>query len=97
MKDISGDAAHILIDAVVSFQPGQVPGPDAPMNIAVRRLNEVPGMVTADYLARTVDISPVVNGGIVSLYVLAHWLAVERGSSIELVMAELREQIDALS
>ena len=90
-------AAHILIDAVVAFQPGDDGGSNSPMNVAVRRINEVPGLVTVDYLKRSVDVSGLINGGIVSLYVLGTWLAAERGTSIEVVMAELREQMDELA
>lgn len=93
-KDLSKEAAFSLLDAVVGYQPGAAPGPDNPMNVAVRRLNDVPGLVTVTESngqdPMRVDVSPIVNGAIVSTYVLAFWLAQERGVDIEEIFAELR-------
>lgn len=99
-KNVAQQAAFILIDSVVAFTPNTPPGEETPMNIAVRRLNEVDGMVLlrsdSEGTPSSVDISPVVNGAIVSIYILSAWLANERGVDIETVMAELREQHDLL-
>ena len=43
-KNIGQQAAFILLDEVVAYQPNSEPGDDSPMNIAVRRLNDVPGI-----------------------------------------------------
>lgn len=82
-KNIAQQAAFIILDATVAHGADATNG--SPMNLAVGRLNDVPGMVTVTDVgsSRSVDVSPIVNASIVSTYVLAFWLAQERGVSIE--------------
>lgn len=89
-------AAFILLDAAVAYESGTPSGRDSAMNVAVRRLGDVPGIVSVTESGGTtnVDVSPLVNGGIVSIYVLSFWLAQERGVDIEAVFAELRDAIE---
>ena len=97
MTDPTRDAAHVLIDAAVAYQYGAPLAVDSPMNVAMRRLNDINAVtVTHDRAGNVtnVDVSPVVNGAIVSIYMLAYWLAEARGVDIEIVFAELREAHD---
>lgn len=97
-KNIAQQAAFILLDGAVAHDTGNRPGPDSPMNVAMRRLNDIPGMVNVVTSNNkvTVDVSPIVNGSIVSTYVLAYWLAEARGVAIEDVFAELRATHESL-
>jgi hypothetical protein len=90
-KNIAQQAAFIMLDAAVAH--GAETSHGSPMNLAASRLNDVPGMVTVTDIgnSRRVDVSPIVNASIVSTYVLAFWLAQERGIAIEEVFAELRD------
>lgn len=95
-KNIAQQAAFILLDATVAHGADTSNG--HPMNLAVSRLNDVPGLVTVTDAgnSRTVDVSPIVNASIVSTYVLAFWLAQEREVPIEQVFAELRDTHETL-
>ncbi|MEV4738547.1 MULTISPECIES: hypothetical protein [unclassified Microbacterium] len=95
-KNIAQQAAFIILDAAVAH--GAESSTGSPMNLAIRRLNDVPGMVTVTDVgtSRTVDVSPIVNASIVSTYVLAFWLAQQRGVPIEEVFAELRDTHEGL-
>ena len=95
-KNIAQQAAFILLDAVVAYGADTENG--SPMNLAGSRLNDVPGIITATDIgnSRSVDVSPIMNASIVSTYILAFWLAQERGVSIEEVFADLRAEHETL-
>jgi hypothetical protein len=95
-NSIGQQAAFIILDAAVAYGADTSNG--SPMDLAASRLNDVPGMVTVTSIGSspTVDVSPIVNASIVSTYVLAFWLAQERGVPIEEILAELRATHETL-
>lgn len=97
IPDPGRQAAHIILDAVVAYEPG-LPGDVGTdsMNLALERFNRV-GAVSAtmdedDHL--TLDISNLAGGLIVATNWLVHRLAEARGTSPELVISDLRNFLD---
>lgn len=91
-------SAHVILDAVTAFEPGRA-GSDAAMELALQRLTDIEGSISATYDDERAEVTLNATGLLGGTVSLVHAIAVEiarlRGVSVESVVADLRGGLDA--
>jgi hypothetical protein len=92
-------SAHVLLDAVSTYEHNAPEDLNASaMNLALRRLNEIDGVLKATMSEEdtlSLDASNLLGGAIVTLSWLIEQLAAARGVERLAVVAQVREFLDA--